>query len=99
MRVIAKRRPREFWELASRRDAEEPLRAWYRIAVDAEWHHPANIKRQFQHASIVGSNRVVFNIAGNKYRLVALNNYPYGVLYIRFLGTHQEYDGIDVRSV
>lgn len=76
-----------------------PLKTWYRITVAAEWRRPADVKRQFQHASIVGANRVVFNIAGNKYRLVITVNYSYRVVYIRFLGTHQEYDGIDARSV
>ena len=97
MRIIARRTLREFWE--KHRDAEQPLRAWYHDARIADWRSPADIKRAYAKASVVAGNRVVFNIKGNRYRVVVAINYPYSVCYIRFVGTHQAYDRIDVTSV
>ena len=97
MRIISKRALREFWE--RHRDAEAPLLAWYREAQRADWSGPAAVKARFPRASIVGGNRVVFNIKGNEYRLVVRINYRYRVMYVRFVGTHAEYDRIDVREV
>jgi mRNA interferase HigB len=99
MRVIARKTLRAFWELPGCGDAEQPLRAWFRDALRADWKNPAEIKAAFRSASIVGRERVVFNIAGNKYRLVVRVNYPYRVVYIRFIGTHEQYDRIDVKEV
>lgn len=73
--------------------------AWYREAQQADWDSPASLKARFPKASVVGSSRVVFNIKGNEYRLVVRVNYRYRVVYIRFVGTHSEYDRIDVREV
>ena len=97
MRVIAKKSLRNFWE--RRPDAEEPLLAWYREAEVADWDSPAAVKARFGNASILSNNRVVFNIKGNSYRLVVRINYPYRVVYIRFVGTHAEYDAIDAEEV
>lgn len=97
MRIIAKRRLREFWELHP--DAEEPLLAWYREVGKEDWDTPAKVKEKYRTASVIGDNRVVFNIKGNDYRLVVKINYPYRVVYIRFVGTHAEYDGIDAEEV
>jgi mRNA interferase HigB len=97
VRIIARRALREFWE--QHPDAEQPLRAWYHDAQKADWNSPADIKRVYASASIVGVNRVVFNIKGNKYRLVVAINYPYRVCYVRFVGSHQTYDRVDVKSV
>ncbi len=99
MRVIAIKPLREFWRRPGRGDAEQSLRAWFREAKHAHWRSPVEIKNDYASASIIGSNRVVFNIAGNKYRLVVKINYPYGVVYIRFVGTHKEYDRIDVETI
>lgn len=98
MRVIALKSLREHWEAPGRQDSEAPLKAWYAVASAAEWAGPGDVKAQYRSASFVG-DRVVFNIAGNKYRLVAWINYPYRVLYIRFAGMHREYDAIDVVEV
>lgn len=73
--------------------------AWYREAARADWATPSDVKRQFGNASVLKDGRVVFNIAGNKYRLVVWINYPYRVLYIRFIGTHRHYDQIDVQTI
>ena len=97
MRIIAKSALREFWERHS--DAEESLLAWYREVKQEDWDTPAKVKDKYRSASIVGDNRVVFNIKGNDYRLVVKINYPYRVVYIRFVGTHAEYDRIDVQEI
>jgi mRNA interferase HigB len=97
MRIIAKRPLREFW--GAYPDVEEPLTAWYREVEKADWSGPAEVKEKYRSASIVGDNRVVFNIRGNHYRLVVKINYPYRVVYVRFIGTHAEYDKIDVEEV
>jgi mRNA interferase HigB len=97
MRIIAQRTLREFWQ--AHPDAEQPLKAWFREAQAAEWSSPHAIKDQYRSASVVGGSRVVFNIAGNKYRLVVRFNCAFGVAYIRFVGTHSDYDRIDVEVI
>ena len=97
VRIIARRALREFWERHP--DAEQPLRAWYHDARKADWRTPAEVKRAYANASIVGANRVVFNIGGNKYRLVVAINYPFRVCYVRFIGTHAQYDKIDAQNI
>lgn len=99
MRIIAKRTLRKFWENPAYRDAEQPLKAWYAEATNATWQTPADVKAHYRHASIVGNNRVVFNVAGNKYRLVVKFHYNAGIGYVRFIGTHAEYRGIDVEVI
>jgi len=96
MRIIAKRTLRQFWELYP--DAEDPLLAWYREVEKEDWSQPSQVKDKYRSASFVG-DRVVFNIKGNDYRLVVRINYPYRVVYVRFVGTHEEYDEIDVEEV
>ncbi len=97
MRVIALKALRDFWQ--QHPDAEQPLRAWHHDAQQSVWRTPAEIKRVYRNASITGSNRVVFNIKGNTYRLVVAVQYEHGIVYIRFVGTHEEYDRIDVTRV
>ena len=99
MHIISKKKLVNFWVDPSHRDAEQPLRAGDAEAKHAVWKTPANIKAHYRHASIVGDNRVVFNIAGNKYRLVVKFHYNTSVGYIRFVGTHAEYDKIDVETI
>lgn len=100
MRIIAISTLKAFWdENPEYTDAKEPTLAWYRYAVNADWCSPADIKQDFRSASILKDGRVVFNIAGNKYRLVVWVNYAYRVVYIRFIGTHTQYDKIDVQSI
>ena len=97
MRVIARRTLRAFWERHP--DAEQALQAWYHDVRQATWTSPANIRAVYANASIIANNRVVFNIRGNQYRLVVAINYQYGIVYIRFVGTHQEYDRIDATTI
>jgi mRNA interferase HigB len=97
MRIIAKKTLRAFWALHA--DAEEPLLAWYREVQKEDWDTPAEVKARYRSASVIGDNRVVFNIKGNDYRLVVKINYAYRVVYVRFVGTHAEYDGINAEEV
>jgi mRNA interferase HigB len=97
MRIIAKGTLRDFWGLFP--DPEESLLAWYREVEKEDWDTPAKVKAKYGNASIVGDNRVVFNIKGNDYRLVVKINYEYRVVYVRFVGTHAKYDKINVEEV
>ena len=97
MRVIAKRTLREFWQRFP--DAEQALKAWHAEAEAATWQSPAEIKAQYRNASILKDSRVVFNICGNKYRLVVKINYRHAMILIRFIGTHKEYDAIDTEVI
>ena len=97
MRVFVKRTLRDFWERHP--DAEEPLDTWYRETEQARWPTPAAIRARYPNASIIGNDRVVFRIKGNAYRLVAHINYRAGRVYIRFIGTHSEYDRINAAEV
>lgn len=99
MRVIAKSALRAFWERRGHQDAREPLLCWYEEASKARWQHPGDIKSHYAHASICANNRVVFNIAGNRYRLVVEVQYQAGIVWIKFIGTHEQYDRIDVEKV
>lgn len=100
MRIIALSTLKAFWERSPAYvDAIEPALAWYRRTLQADWASPAQVKADFRTASILRDGRVVFNIAGNKYRLVVWINYAYRVVYIRFIGTHAQYDRIDVQSI
>jgi mRNA interferase HigB len=80
-------------------DAREPVMAWYRQVKTADWATPADVKRDIRSANVLRDGRAVFNIAGNKYRIVVWINYPYRVVYIRFAGTHRQYDRIDAQTV
>jgi mRNA interferase HigB len=97
MRIIARRTLRAFWERHP--DSEQPLRAWFREAAAADWTSPADVKARYASASILKGNRVVFDIGGNKYRLIVKFNYDYRIGYIRFVGTHAAYDEIDAETI
>ncbi len=97
MRVIAKKALREFWEEYP--DSEQHLIAWYKEASEADWATPHDIKREYPSASILRNNRVVFNIKHNKYRLIVRINYDYGQVWVRFVGTHTQYDQVDAESI
>lgn len=97
MRIIARKTLREFWR--KHPDAEQALRAWYHDVKLARWKTPADIRRIYANASFVTNNRVVFNVRGNTYRIVVAINYDFGIVYVRFVGTHREYDKIDAGTV
>ena len=97
MRVIAKKILREFWIKHS--DCGQQLKSWYKEAEDANWKNPNDIKKEYPGASILENNRVVFNIKGNNYRLIVKINYSYQIVWIRFIGTHAQYDKIDANKI
>ncbi len=97
MRIIARRTLKVFWERHPL--AEQPLKAWFRFAKAALWDSPAAVRTDYRSASILEDNGVCFNIGGNRFRLVVKINYPYRIVYIRFVGTHAEYDRVDATKV
>jgi len=97
--VIKRKTLVEFFQRSGCRDARGPLEAWYYEAKQAQWGSPADVKAQYGSASILKDNRVVFNIAGNKYRLVVRINYDSKTVFVRFIGTHREYDKIDAEVI
>ena len=100
MRVIALGTLKAFVESdPSYAEAREPVMTWYRQVQAADWATPADVKRAVGTTSILKDGRAVFNIAGNKYRIVVWINYPYRVVYIRFIGTHRQYDRIDAQTI
>jgi mRNA interferase HigB len=98
LRIISRRSLRVFWEQRGHGDAEQALRAWFAEAKRAVWKTPADVKASYRAASVVG-DRVVFNVAGNKYRLVVAIKYSAQIVFVRFVGTHREYDRIDVKEI
>ncbi|MCP4023232.1 MAG: type II toxin-antitoxin system HigB family toxin [Desulfobacteraceae bacterium] len=97
MRIISKKTLREFWKIHA--DAEQPLKAWHAKAKLAEWKTSNDIKNDYRNASFVANNRIIFNIKGNTYRLVVAINYDFGIIYIRFIGNHKDYDKIDTTTI
>ena len=97
MRIIALRTLKAFWE--KHPDSEEHLKAWYQVVRNAEWKNPQDVKAQYRNASILQDGRAVFNIRGNQYRLVVWINYEFFTVYVRFIGTHKEYDDTDVQNI
>ena len=95
--IIAKSTLKQFWE--KHPDTEQPLKTWYQTAMISNWKSPNDVKKTYANASIVGNNRVVFNIKGTDYRLVVKFNYARGWGWIRFIGTHAAYDRIDVETI
>lgn len=99
MRIIAVSTLQAFWSKPGHRDAEQPLRAWVHVVKAADWAKPTDIRPMFRSADILKNGRVVFDIGGNKYRLVAAIHYRGKRVFIRFIGTHAAYDRIDVETV
>jgi mRNA interferase HigB len=97
MRVIARKTLSDYWQEEA--ESEQELKAWFAEAQNAEWRKPADVKTKFGNASILKDGRVVFNICGNKYRLVVKINYAFHTIYIRFVGTHKEYDNINAQTI
>lgn len=97
MRIIALRTLRDFW--GKHPQAEVPLRAWYALASRADWRSPADVKMAYRSASFLRNNRIVFNIKGNDFRLVVAVHYNRGLMFIRFVGTHREYDRVDAEEI
>ncbi len=99
MRVISFKTLRTFYEKPEYKDAEVSLRSWYQDVKTANWKNPNELKNQYLNASILREGRVVFNIKGNSYRLVVAIDYEFQIIFVRFIGTHKQYDKIDVKSI
>ena len=97
MRVIAKSTLRDFWTI--HKDCEEALKSWYDEAEKASWLSPNEIKSDYPSVSVLSGNRLVFNVKGNSYRLIVKINYKFGIIWIRFIGTHGEYDKINAETI
>jgi mRNA interferase HigB len=97
MRIISRKTLREFWE--KHPDCRQQLQAWYVDVKHAQWKKSSDIKTVYRNASFLSDNRVVFNIKGNKYRIVVVVEYRFEAVYIRFVGTHQEYDRISAGTI
>lgn len=99
MRIVSVGTLKEFWNRPGRGDAEQPLRTWVKVVKAAEWSRPTDVKNMFRSADILPNGRAIFDIGGNKYRLVVAVHYRGKRIYVRFIGTHKEYDKIDANTV
>lgn len=99
MRIISRKKLRDFWEKPEYRDAEQPLKTWITETKAAVWKNPEEVIQHYRTANPLHDHRVVFNIGGNKYRIVVKMQYNIGIAYIRFVGTHKQYDKIDAKKI
>lgn len=99
MRVISRKTLIDFYQKPGNEDSRRALESWYAEAKHAHWSSSYKVKEKYQSCSLVGDNRVVFNICGNKYRLVVKINYGAEIVFIRFVGTHKQYDQIDAKEI
>ena len=99
MRIVSHRRLKEFYETSGNEESRVPLERWYEITENAQWHNFAELKQDFPSADYVGNQHYVFNIRGNRYRLVVVIKFVMGYVFIRFVGTHEEYDKIDASTI
>ncbi len=97
MRIISKKILRDFWEIHP--DIEQQLKSWYQETSKADWTGPRQIKKEYPTASFLADNRVVFNIKGNHYRLIIKISYDYQMVWVRFIGTHAEYDKVNAKII
>ena len=98
MRIIAKKTLKEFW--IKNKDSEEQLTEWHNVVSKADWKNPSDVKSVYPSADNVGNNRMIFNICHNKYRLIVVFRYKIQMVYIRFIGTHKDYDKItDIKNI
>lgn len=97
VRVIAKKTLKLFWE--KHEDCEQQLKTWYDEAIESAWTSPKDIRADYPNASFLSDNRVIFNIKGNSYRLIVKINYKYKMVWIRFVGTHAQYDKVDANTI
>jgi len=97
LRIISKKILRDFWLVHA--DTEQQLKSWFQETSNAEWKTPNDVKKEYPNASILNNNRIVFNIKGNNYRLIVRINYSHQMIWIRFIGTHAEYDKINANEI
>lgn len=99
LRIIARKALKDFWEKPEYADSEQSLKAWFHEVKAAKWRNSAEIKQKYRNASVIDNERVIFNIAGNKYRLIVAIKFEIQIVFIRFIGTHKQYDRIDPKRV
>lgn len=99
MRIIKQKTLEKYWNIERYKKAEPALKAWHKETEAAEWSSPVDVKAQYKSASIINSERVVFNICGNKYRLIVAIRYDLKIVFIKYFGTHGEYDEVDAATV
>jgi mRNA interferase HigB len=97
MRIISRKTLRDFYEKHT--DAKTPLEAWFQESIEAQWNGPQDIKARYHSADIISGNRIVFNIKGNTYRLIVKIHYNTGIVFIRYVGTHAQYDRVDAATI
>ncbi|MBW8051614.1 MAG: type II toxin-antitoxin system HigB family toxin [Cytophagales bacterium] len=99
MRILSVKKLKDFWKNPKHSDSENALKAWVDEVEKADWKNSNDVKKQYGSVSIIGDNRVVFNIKGNTYRLIVKINYDYSIVYLRFIGTHKQYDKINAKEI
>ncbi|MEA3522444.1 MAG: type II toxin-antitoxin system HigB family toxin [Campylobacterota bacterium] len=99
MRIISKKTLKDFYEQSKYRDSKNALVAWHKEVLKLTWSNPNEVKEMYASASIIGNEKVVFNIAGNKYRLIVTINYYAKIVFIKFVGTHKQYDNINIEDL
>ncbi len=99
MRIISKKALKDFYEQSKYKDSKSPLESWHKEVLKLDWNTPNDIKEMYGSASIIGDTKVVFNIAGNKYRLIVTINYYAKIVFIKFVGTHKQYDKINIEEL
>ena len=99
MRIISKKTLKDFYENSIYSDSKNALEAWYKEVLKLNWNNPNEIKEMYRSASIIGDEKVVFNIAGNKYRLIVTVNYYAKIVFIKFIGTHKQYDKVNMEDL
>jgi len=99
LRIIAKSRLKAYWEKSGNEQAKPHLNEWYHFCLEQQWSTPQNVRNTLSHASFIKENRVVFNVNGNHHRIICSIFYPAKIMSIKFVGTHSEYEQIDVNTV
>ncbi len=99
MRIISKKALKDFYEQSKYKDSKSALESWHKEVLKLDWNTPNDIKKMYGSASIIGDTKVVFNIAGNKYRLIVTINYYAKIVFIKFVGTHKQYDKINIEEL
>jgi len=99
MRIISKKTLKDFYEQSKYIDSRSALEAWHKEVLKLDWNNPNEVKEMYRNASIIGNEKVVFNIAGNKYRLIVTINYYAKIVFIKFIGTHKQYDKVNIEDL
>jgi mRNA interferase HigB len=99
MRIISKKKLKDFYEQSKYADSRSSLESWHKEVLKLDWNNPNEVKEMYRNASIIGNEKVIFNIAGNKYRLIVSINYYAKIVFIKFIGTHKQYDKVNIEDL